>query len=288
MRLQTDLSTGRYISKNCEQVDAAHESEIANLRQEHANESEQIANAHAAEMEAVRQDQHLAIETLKAEHVAAVEALTAAAEERLAARNREFADEWVRGAAQLEALHGDALKQAEHDAAERVRAEVVEHYENKLRALEGKHATDIASIRTERDRAIEELDAASRSAVQELDRYVIGLGADLQDTRIKLEDTEEQRAALSAEVVRLKGERASQGAQLERLEKDLRASKEEVVLVGAEKDRFVAEAIATASRLSRMRSRLEQDRVALEHTREALTQAATRLQEIETRPLDED
>jgi DNA-binding response OmpR family regulator len=273
---------------HAEQVDAAHESEIANLRQEHANESEQLAAAHAAELEAVRQDQHRALEKIKAEHAAAVAALTAAAEERLAARNREFAEEWVRGAAQLETLHGDALKQAEHDAAERVRAEVVEHYENKLRALESKHATDIETIRAERDRAIEELDAASRSAVQELDRYVIGLGADLQDTRIKLEDTEEQRAALSAEVVRLKSERASQVAQLERLENDLRASKEEVVSIGAEKDRFAAEAKASASRVARLRNRLEQDRLALEQTREALTQVATRLQELETRPLEED
>ncbi len=273
---------------HAEEVDAAHESEIANLRQEFASETEQLAAAHAAEIEAIRQDKLHTIETLEADHTAAVEALTKSADERLAERNREFADEWVRGAAQLEVLHGDALKQAEHDAAERVRAEVVEHYENKLRSLEGKHATDIETIRAERDRAIEELDAASRSAVQELDRYVIGLGADLQDTRIKLEDTEEQRVALSAEVVRLKGERASQIAQLERLENEVRASKDEVVSIGAEKDRFVAEAIASASRVARMRTRWEQERLALEHTREALTQAAARLQEIETRPIDED
>jgi chromosome segregation ATPase len=164
----------------------------------------------------------------------------------------------------------------------------VEHYENKLRALEGKHATDIETIRAERDRAIEELDAASRSAVQELDRYVIGLGADLQDTRIKLEDTEEQRVALSAEVERLKGEQTTQSVQLERLERELRASQAEVVSVGAEKDRFVAEAIASAARVSRLRTHLEQDRLALGRAREGLTQAANRLQEIETRAIDED
>ncbi|HRI63285.1 MAG TPA: response regulator, partial [Polyangium sp.] len=262
-------------AEHADEVDAAHETEIANIRQEHL-----------AEIEKVRQENHSAIETLRAEHAATLEAATRAGDERLAARNREFADEWVRGAAELESLHADAVKKAEHDAAERVRAELVDHYESKLRDLEGRHATEITTMRAERDRAVEELDAASRSAVQELDRHVIGLGADLQDTRIKLEETEEQRALLNAEVVRLKGERSSQMAHVERLENELRSLKTEIATVGAEKDRFVAEAVANASRATRMRTRWEQDRLALEHTREALQQAVTRLQEIENHPID--
>ncbi|MBK9258288.1 MAG: response regulator [Polyangiaceae bacterium] len=273
---------------HAEQVDAAHETEIAGLRQEHATEVEQLTAKHAAEVEAVRADKQQAIDALSAQHAAKVEALTLEADERLAARNREFADEWVRGAAELEALHAQAVKQAEHDAAEKVRSELVEHYENKLRMIEGKHATDIETLRNERDRALADLDAASRSAVQELDRHVIALGADLQDTRIKLEETEEQRAALDAEVVRLKGELEAQRANVERLEAELQGSKAEASTLGAEKDRFVAEAVATASRIARMRARWEQDRLALEHTREALTQAAARLQEIESTPMDAD
>lgn len=273
---------------HAEQVDAAHETEIAELRQQHTNELEELAATHAGDVEAIRQEMHQAIETLKAAHAAQLDAAMKSADERLAARNREFADEWVRGAAELEVLHTEALKQAERDAAERVRGEVVEHYEKTLRALEGKHATELETMRAERDRAIEERDAASRSAVQELDRYVIALGADLQDTRIKLEDTEEQRVLLSAEVVKLKGEVAAQGSASERLENELRAAKAELVTVGAEKDRFVAEAIASATRLAKLRSRWEQERLVLEHTREALAQAATRLQEIEAHPIDKE
>jgi chromosome segregation ATPase len=154
--------------------------------------------------------------------------------------------------------------------------------------LEGKHATDIETLRGERDRALADLDAASRSAVQELDRYVIALGADLQDTRIKLEETEERRAALDADVVRLKDELATHRGNFERLEAELQASKAEASALGADKDRFVAEAVASAARVARMRARWEQDRLALEHTREALTQAASRLREIEAHPIDVD
>lgn len=273
--------------EHAEAVDAAHETEIANLRQEHAAEIEQLKAQVEEHLESVRQENHRALETLKAEQAAQIEALTKSADERLAARNREFADEWVRGAAELEALHAEALKKAEHDAAERVRSELVEHYENKLKAIESKHAAALETLRAERDRAVEELDAASRSAMQELDRHVIGLGADLQDTRIKLEEVEEQRAALNAEVIRLKGERSSQAAQLERIDNELRASKADLAMLGAEKDRFVAEAIASASRLAKLRTRWQQERSALEHTREALMQAATRLQEIESHPIDD-
>jgi CheY-like chemotaxis protein len=273
--------------EHAEAVDAAHETEIANLREEHAAEIEQLKAQVEEHLETVRQENHQALETLKLEQAVQIEALTKSADERLAARNREFADEWVRGAAELEALHAEALKKAEHDAAERVRSELVEHYENKLKAIESKHAAALETLRAERDRAVEELDAASRSAMQELDRHVIGLGADLQDTRIKLEEVEEQRAALNAEVIRLKGERSSQAAQLERIDNELRASKADLAMLGAEKDRFVAEAIASASRLTKMRTRWEQERSALEHTREALMQAATRLQEIESHPIDD-
>jgi CheY-like chemotaxis protein len=270
---------------HAEEVDAAHETEIANLRSAHAEELEQFAAAHASELEKVRQDNLHAVEQLKAEHATQMNAFKAEADERLATRNREFADEWVRGAAELEALHGEAVMKAERDAAERVRAEVVDHYEGKLRELEGKHAAEIEKMRNERDRAIDERDAASRSAVQELDRYVIALGADLQDTRIKLEDTEEQRVALSAEVTKLKSENSE---LTNRVETELRALKAELETVGAEKDRFVAEAVATASRVTRMRTRWEQDRAALGHAREALTQPVARLQEIESHSIDTD
>jgi CheY-like chemotaxis protein len=272
--------------EHAEQADAAHETEIAKLRQEHAADIEQLASTHATELEKVRRENQQAIDALKAEHAAEIEASTKSADERLAARSREFADEWVRGSAQLEALHAEALKQAERDAAERVRAEVVEHYETKIRSLESKCATDIETMRAERDRALEEFDAKSRSAVQELDRQVIALGAELQEARSKLAEIEEQREASSAEVVQLKGERSAQVAQVERLDNELRAAKAELTSLGAEKDRFVAEAIASASRVSRMRARWEHDRLALEHTREALTQAAARLQEIEAQPID--
>lgn len=267
------------------EVDAAHETEIANLRGEHAQELEQLAATHAAAIEKVRQENNDALERLKAEHATQLAAQQTAADERLAVRNREFADEWVRGAAELETLHNEALMKAERDAAERVRLELVEHYEGKLRELAGSHAAEVEKMRNERDRAIEERDAASRSAVQELDRYVIALGADLQDTRIKLEETEEQRTLLSAEVTKLKNENS---VLANRIETELRTLKAELEKVGAEKDRFVAEAIATASRVTRMRTRWEQDRLALEHTREALTQAAARLQEIENHPIDGD
>lgn len=270
---------------HAEEVDAAHETEIANLRGEHAEELEQFVAAHAAELEKVRQDNLHAIEQLKAEHATQMNAFKTEADERLATRNREFADEWVRGAAELEALHGEAVMKAERDAAERVRAEVVDHYEGKLREFEGKHAAELEKMRNERDRAIDERDAASRSAVQELDRYVIALGADLQDTRIKLEDTEEQRVALSAEVTKLKGENSE---LTKRLEMELRALKAELAKVGAEKDRFVAEAVATASRVARVRTRWEQDRAALGHAREALTQAVARLLEVESHSIDTD
>lgn len=273
--------------EHAEAVDAAHETEIANLRQEHATEIEQLKAQVEQQGEKVRQENHQALETLKSDQAAQIEALTKNADERLAARNREFADEWVRGAAELEALHAEARKKAEHDAAERVRSELVEHYENKLKALESKHATALEALRAERDRAVEDLDAKSRSAMQELDRYVIGLGADLQDTRIKLEEIEEQRAALEIEVGRLEGERSSQAAQLERVEKELRSSRADMVTLGAEKDRFVAEAIASASRLAKLRTRWEQERLTIEHTREALTQAASRLQEIESHPIED-
>ncbi len=102
---------------------------------------------------------------------------------------------------------------------------------------------------------------------------------------IKLEETEEQRTLLSAEVTTLKNENS---VLANRIETELRTLKAELEKVGAEKDRFVAEAIATASRVTRMRTRWEQDRLALEHTREALMQAASRLQEIENHPIDGD
>lgn len=274
--------------EHAEAVDAAHETEIAKLRQEHAAEIEQLKTKVEGQLETVRQDNQQALEALKSAHTAQIEALTKSAEEQLATRNREFADEWVRGAAELEALHVEALKKAEHDAAERVRSELVEHYENKLKDLESKHATALETLRAERDRAAEELDAKSRSAMQELDRYVIGLGADLQDTRTKLEETEEQRVALENEVGRLEGERSSQAARIERIENELRTAKAELATLGAEKDRFVAEAITSASRVAKLRARWEQERLALGHTREALTQAAARLQEIENRPVDDD
>jgi predicted nucleic acid-binding Zn-ribbon protein len=86
----------------------------------------------------------------------------------------------------------------------------------------------------------------------------------------------------------LKSELSSQRAQAERLEAELRTAKADMQTLAAEKERFVAEAIGNASRVARMRARWEQDLQSLEHARDALTQAALRLREIEDRPLDEE
>ncbi len=270
------------------EVDAAHETEIAKLREEYAAELQQLKASHAVEFEAVRADNQRAIDALRTEHTTALDDSTRSADERLAAREREFAEEWVRGAADLEAMQHDALEKAERVAAERVRIELVEFYETKARQLEGLHATELEKFRGERDRAIAELEASSRSAVQELDRYVIGLGADLQDTRQKLEETKQQHDALKSETVSLKSELSSQRAHVERLDTELRTAKADMQTLAAEKERFAAEAIGNASRVARMRARWERDLQSLGHARDALTQAALRLREIEDRPLDEE